>query len=290
MPNSPVVPTIRRRLGSALCKLRNDAGLTLDGAAAAMGWKAPKMSKVENAAAGIRPIEVTDLLKVYGETNPEVFTALENLARDAGKKGWWQTCSGVIAPAYADYLSLEFDAERVCEWSPTLVPGLLQSAAHAREVIAASAVTRTPEEVAALAEVRMARQAVLSQPDGTGPLHVWAVISEAILHQRFAVRPAAMREQLRRLLDVADMPNVTLQIMPLDATPHPGVAGGFTVVNFPGPMPDVVLVESLRGNSYVEDSEDVCVFVGTFERIVAAALPVDGSLALINRIKEGSPR
>lgn len=291
MPNSPVVPTIRRRrLGSALRKLRNDAGLTLDGAAAAMGWKAPKMSKVENAAAGIRPAEVTDLLKAYGVTNPEVFTALENLARDAGKKGWWQTYSGVVAPAYADYLSLESDAERICEWSPTLVPGLLQSAAYAREMIAASAVTRTPEEVAALAEVRMARQAVLSRPDGTGPLHVWAVISEAVLHQRFAVRPATMREQLHRLLDVAEMPNVTLQIMPLGATPHPGVAGGFTRVEFPGPMPDVVLVENLRGNSYVEGSEDVRVFAGAFERIVAAALPVDDSLALIKRIEEGSPK
>ncbi|MFC5724117.1 helix-turn-helix domain-containing protein [Streptomyces gamaensis] len=289
MPNSPVVPTIRRRrLGSALRKLRNDAGLTLDGAAAAMGWKAPKMSKVENAAAGIRPAEVTDLLKAYGVTSPEVFTALENLAKDAGKKGWWQTYSGIMSPSYADYLSLESDAERVCEWSPTLVPGLLQCASYAREMIAASAVTRTPEEVAALAEVRMARQAVLTRPQG--PLQVWAVIAEAVLHQRFAVRPATMREQLRRLLDVAELPNVTLQVMPLDATPHPGVVGGFTVVNFPGPMPDLVTVENLRGNSYVEGVEDVRIFSGSFERIVAAALPVDDSLALITRVEEGSPK
>lgn len=264
--------------------------MTLDDAAAAMGWKAPKMSKVENAAAGIRPGEVTDLLKAYGATDPEVFTALENLARDAGKKGWWQTYTGVVAPSYADYLSLESDAERICEWTPTLIPGLLQSAAYAREMIAASAVTRTPEEVAALAEVRMARQAVLSRPGGNGPLNVWAVISEAVLHQRFAVRPATMREQLRRLLDVADMPNITLQIMPLDATPHPGVAGGFTVVNFPGLIPDLVAVENLRGNSYVEGVENMKVFASAFEHIVAAALPVDDSLALIKRIEEGSPK
>jgi hypothetical protein len=85
----------------------------------------------------------------------------------------------------------------------------LQTAAYARESIAANAITRTPEEVAALAEVRQARQAVITRPDG--PLKLWAVIHEAALHQRFALRPTTMREQLQRLLDVADMPHVTLQ-------------------------------------------------------------------------------
>ncbi|MFF3331182.1 Scr1 family TA system antitoxin-like transcriptional regulator [Streptomyces sp. NPDC002888] len=76
------------------------------------------------------------------------------------------------------------------------------------------------------AEVRQARQSVLTRPDG--PLKVWAVIHEAALHQRFALRPTTMREQLQRLLDVADMPHVTLQVMPSDATPHPGNVGGFS--------------------------------------------------------------
>jgi hypothetical protein len=78
----------------------------------------------------------------------------------------------------------------------------------------------------------MARQAVLTRPDG--PLKFWAVLHEAVLHQGFAVRPDTMRDQLRRLLDVVELPNVTLQIMPLAATPHPGGAGGFNLVGSPG--------------------------------------------------------
>ncbi|MDJ0340783.1 helix-turn-helix transcriptional regulator [Streptomyces sp. H10-C2] len=287
MPNVRPVPTVRRRrLGEALRRYRNAAGLTLDSAAEAVGWIGPKLSRIETANGHIRPGEVVNLLKVYGVKDPEVATALEGLAKDARKQGWWQTYSGVVAPAYADYISLESDAGSVREFAPLVIPGLLQTAAYAREIIAANATTRAPEEVAALAEVRQARQAVLTRP--AGPLKIWAVIHEAVLHQGFAVRPNTMREQLRRLLDVSEMPNVTLQIMPLDATPHPGGAGGFSLVGFPGPMPDVVLLENLIGASYVEGIDEVQTFADAFERIVAAALPTDDSLALIARMEERS--
>jgi hypothetical protein len=279
------VPTVRRRrLGQALRQYRNAAGLSLDTAARAMEWIGPKLSRIETANGYIRPTEVAPLLKAYGVVDPEVVSALEALAKDARKQGWWQTYTGILSPSYADYISLESDADSIREFSPLLIPGLLQSAAYARESIGANAITRTAEEVAALAEVRQARQAVLTRPGG--PLKLWAVIHEAALRQRFALRPATMREQLRRLLDAAEMPNVTIQVMPLDATPHPGNVGGFGLVGFPSPMPDVVLLENLIGSSYVEGVDDVRTFADAFERIVAAALPTDDSLALIARIEE----
>ncbi|MDF9816388.1 helix-turn-helix transcriptional regulator [Streptomyces sp. SPB162] len=288
MPNSPLVPTVRRRrLGATLKRLRNDAGLTLDEAAAAMGWKGPKLSKIENAAQAIRPAEVGSLLQVYGVGDGDVHTALENLARDAGKRGWWQTYSGIVAPAYADYISLESDADQICEWAPLVVPGLLQTAAYARENIAGITTSRTPDDIAALAEVRLARQSVLTRPGN--PLELWAIIHEAALHQRFVVRPATMREQLRRLLDVSEMPNVTIQLMPSDCTAHPGVVGGFSIVSFPGPIPDVVLLENLSGAAYVEGDEAVP-FTKAFERIRATALPVEDSLARIAQMEEGHRR
>ncbi|MFI0576815.1 helix-turn-helix domain-containing protein [Streptomyces tendae] len=289
MPNVRPVPTVRRRrLGEALRRYRNATGLSLDAASAELGWLGPKLSRIETANGHIRPAEVAPLLRVYGVTDPDVVSALEGLAKDARKQGWWQTYSGVVAPAYADYISLESDAESLRIWSPLLVPGLLQTAGYAREAVSANATTRTPEEVAALSEVRMARQAVLTRP--AGPLKFWAVLQEAVLYQRFAVRPDTMRDQLRRLLDVAELPNVTLQIMPLAATPHPGGAGGFNLVGFPGPMPDVVLLENLIGATYVEGVDEVQVFADAFERIVAAALPVDDSMALITRMEEESRR
>ncbi|WP_221355069.1 helix-turn-helix domain-containing protein [Streptomyces beigongshangae] len=285
MPNSPLVPTVRRRrLGAALRRLRNDAGMTLDDAAATMKWKGPKLSKIESANQAIRPGDVSALLKAYGIDDPELRTALENLARDAGKKGWWQTYSGIVSPSYADYISLESDAESICTWSPLVIPGLLQTAAYARETIAGVTTFRTPEEVAALAEVRFARQSVLTRPGA--PLELWAIIHEAALLQRFAVRPATMRDQLRRLLDTADMPNVTIQLMPLDCTTHPGMLGGFSLASFPRPVPVVVLLENLSGAAYVE-GDDAAPFAKAFERIRATALSVEDSLARITHMEEG---
>ncbi len=73
----------------------------------------------------------------------------------------------------------------------------------------------------------------------------------------------------------------------LDATPHPGGAGGFNLIGFPGLPPGVVQVENLLGSSYVEEADGVRIFADAFERIVAAALSTDDSLALIARMEEG---
>ncbi|MET9195308.1 helix-turn-helix transcriptional regulator [Streptomyces olivaceus] len=285
MPNSPMVPTVRRRrLGATLRRFRNEAGLSLDQAAEAMAWNGPKVSKIENAVQGIKPGDLSALLKVYGVTDPDVCAALETLRCDSTKKGWWQVYSGIVQPAYADYISLETDAEEVCAWTPLLVPGLLQTAAYARETITGITTTRTPEEVAALAEVRMARQSVLTRP-GT-PLAVWAIIHEAALHQRFAARPATMREQLRKLLDASDLPNVTVQIMPLSSTAHPGLEGGFSLTKFRPPLPEVVLLENAGSATYVE-GEDASPFERAYERIRATALSVEDSLVRIAELEEG---
>ncbi|WTX01100.1 helix-turn-helix domain-containing protein (plasmid) [Streptomycetaceae bacterium NBC_01309] len=291
MPTVPLLPTVRRRrLGGLLRRLRtetpseNGRGMSLDAAAAAMGWDPSKLSRIENAKAHIRPPDIARLLGLYRVTDDVVVAALEGLAKDASKTGWWQTYSGIVAPGYADYIALESDALQVRAYAPLLVPGLLQTAAYARETIAANAITRTPEEVVALAEVRQARQAVLSRP--ARPLKLWAVIEEAVLHRRFPDRPHLMRDQLQRLIDASEMPGVTIQVMPLDATPHPGGAGAFDLVSFPAPMPAVVQFENLKGTTYVEGTDDIELYDDAFDRIVAAALPVGDSLTLVNRMKE----
>jgi hypothetical protein len=117
-------------------------------------------------------------------------------------------------------------------------------------------------------------------------LKVWAVIHEAGLHQRFASQPSLMREQLRHLMDMADLPNITIQIMPLASTPHPGMLGIFEVVRFPDPWATVVLLENLRGGHFVEGTDDVQWFEDSFERVVAAALSVDDSRELIKNLLE----
>ncbi|MGI5337677.1 helix-turn-helix domain-containing protein [Streptomyces sp. CA-181903] len=287
MPNQPAQPTLRRRrLGEALRSFRKSAHMSLDQAAEVMGWDRTKLSKIENAKAHIKPVEAAKLLGVYGVDAPDVLMAIEGLARDAGKRGWWTTYGDVVAADYKDYLSLESDADSTRIYSPNLIPGLLQTGTYAREIIAATAFNRAPDEVNALAEVRKARQAVLTARHGRQPLSFWAVIHEAVLHQRFASQPNLMRDQLRHLLEISDLPNVTVQIMPMSMPPNPGMMGLFEVVRFPHPWPTVINLENLQGGYFVEGTDDVEVFETAFERILATALPVDDSREIIKKIME----
>ncbi|BBA96884.1 putative DNA-binding protein [Actinacidiphila reveromycinica] len=288
MPNVRAVPTLRRRrLGNALRAYRLAASLSGEVAGAAMGWDESKISRIENARARMPPGDVAALLKAYGVEDVDAVAALESLARDAGKQGWWQTYGDVVPLSYTDYLTLESDAESVHVYTPSLIPGLLQTGAYAREIIAATAITRTAAEVTALAEVRKTRQAILTTR-AEGPLKLWAVIHEAALGLRSASQPTLMKDQLRHLLDMTELPNVTIQVMDLHATAHPGMLGLFEVVRFPAPWPTVVNLENLRGGSFVEGTDDVKAFENAFERVVASALSVDDSRAKIKDIMEGT--
>ncbi|WP_329453593.1 helix-turn-helix domain-containing protein (plasmid) [Streptomyces sp. NBC_01724] len=287
MPTVPLVPTVRRRqLGGLVRQYRKSAGMSGEAVAVAMRWDPGKISRIENAKGQLNPKDVPRLLGCMGVEDAAAVAVMEALARDAGKTGWWQTYSGVMAPSYADLISLERDAHSVSEWSPLLIPGLLQTSAYAREAISSHALTRTADEVAALAEVRVTRQSVLTTRPERPPLKLRAVISESVLHQRFAVQPELMQEQVALLIARSRLPNVTIQVMPLNSTPHPGGAGAFSLFGFPHPMPDVVQIENLKGSNYAEGGEDVTLFDDAFNLIVGSALSVDDSLALLKKMEK----
>ncbi|MFD7894285.1 helix-turn-helix domain-containing protein [Streptomyces sp. NPDC059743] len=269
-------PTVRRRrLGLELKRLRDKAELTLDDVVAHSGFSASKVSRIESATRGARPTDVERLLDIYGVEDSDVVAFLLVLARDGGKRGWWQTYD--LSPVYADLISLEADATSVSTFEPLLVPGLLQTAAYARAAVGAIMMNATAEEITPRVEVRLARQSVLSRPR---PLKLRAIIHEAALSAR-TPDAGVMRDQLQRLLDVATYPHVRIQVLPLDAELHPGTAGGFTVLGFGQPGLDVVLLEHLESSLYIEQLEGVERYVEAYERLTASALPFDQSLSLI---------
>ncbi|ARF73064.1 hypothetical protein B7C62_12900 [Kitasatospora albolonga] len=274
-------PTVRRRrLGSGLRRLREDAKLTLEEVESRTGLSASKVSRLESATRGARPVDVEVLMNAYGLVDSEVRAFLLTLARDGGKRGWWQSYD--LVPVYADLIGLESDASSVNSYEPLLIPGLLQTAAYARAVIGAISMTAPPEEIAPLVEVRMARQSVLTRPK---PLRLRAIIHEAALTAR-APGHGVMRDQLQRLLDVAEYPHVTIQVLPADAELHPGTAGGFTILSFGQPGLDVTLLEHLDSSLYIEEPADVARYSEAYERLTATALPFEKSLSLIASKKE----
>jgi transcriptional regulator with XRE-family HTH domain len=266
-------------LASELRRLRERTQLTLEEVAEQLDWSATKLSRIETCRVGVALKDVGRLLDFYA-IDASKREELIDLARDSRKKGWWQAYDD-LPTEYATYIGLEAETSSMRSFAATIIPGLLQTEDYARAVIRAALVMSPPGEIERRVEVRMARQALLIRDD---PLGLWAVLDEATI--RRAVGDAAiMRSQLGRLLEATDMPNVTVQVLPFAVGAHTATGGAFHILEFPGQNDmDVVFVENLAGNLYVERETDVYRYTVAFDHLRAKALDPDDSRRFIAKV------
>ncbi|WP_245646747.1 helix-turn-helix domain-containing protein [Microtetraspora niveoalba] len=273
-------PTVRRRrLGQELRRLRERAELTGDQVAAQLGWSAAKVSRIETAKTSPRKADVEALLETY-EVDSGQRQELLDLHQDAARKGWWEDYQSSLPHEYTTLLGLEVEATFARNWEPQVVPGLLQTEDYALEVVkAVQPITRFAQGgVRSRVEARMARQQIILREDE--PLTLWVVLDESVLLRGFG-GGAVMRGQLGRLLTVSRLPNIRIQVLPLDAG-HPVNTGSFLHLKFPE-FHDVVYLESLFGARFVEEEETVYGYEIAFDRLQAEALDVDASRELIRK-------
>jgi transcriptional regulator with XRE-family HTH domain len=273
-------PTIRRRrLASELRRLREAADLTIDEVGEKLECSASKVSRIETGHVGVTPRDARDMLELYGLTGDER-DALVQLAREARKPGWWHAYKEVFT---GTFVGLEADASSLRAFQALLVPGLLQTETYARAVIRAMRPDSDEAEIERRVAARTARQELLSDPN---PPAYWAVIDEAVLH-RSVGGPSVMAEQAARLLELGQLPHVTIQVVPFTAGAHPGMEGPFLILGFPEQAdPEVVYVDSTSGGFFLELPPDVRRYSLMFDHLRAAALKPDDSLALIAEAAE----
>jgi len=148
------------------------------------------------------------------------------------------------------------------------VHGLMQTEDYARAVILIANAHASAAEVDRRVSVRMRRQRLLTQPDAPG---LWAVLDEAAL-RRPPDGPKVMRAQLEHLLQLTELPNVTLQIVPFQAGPHAAAGGPFTILRFPDPdLPDLVYLEQLNSALYLDQPADVMDYVTVMDQLCVQA-------------------
>ncbi|MFF4158466.1 helix-turn-helix domain-containing protein [Streptomyces sp. NPDC001678] len=280
-------PTVRRRrLGTKLRALRDGLGLTLEDVAARADGRitVAKLSRLETARTPAKPVDVKMLLALYG-VDDELCAALIALANEGSARGWWHSYRGVLSPVYEDLISLEAEAASVRSWQMGAIPGLLQTAEYAREIISSTATSAAVKgKVDALVEVRLARQSILTSRER--PLDLRVVIGESALHTKCR-EDGVMHDQLTRLLTVSRRPNITIQVLPAGVPPHVGQMGSFSLLGFADHSDlDVVHIESLTSGLYVEDGQEVAVYQGAFERLSAAALAPEVSAERIAEIRK----
>jgi transcriptional regulator with XRE-family HTH domain len=272
-------PTVRRRrLGSELRRLREAAGLTLEHAAEALECSVSKVSRMETARVLIRTRDVRDLLDLYGLPDGTERDALLTLARDARQQGWWHSAhSGAVPSWFEVYVELEADASAIGSYEPQFVPGLLQTADYSRAVFA-QGIGVSPEDVENSVALRLDRQRRLG---AAGAPALWFVVDEAVL-RRPVGGVGVMRGQLDRLLASADLPHVTLQVLPFSAGAYAGMGPAFAMLTFPDPAdPTVVYVEQLFSGLYLEKAEEIERYTLALNHLQAAALGPEDSIALV---------
>ncbi|WNV89630.1 helix-turn-helix transcriptional regulator [Umezawaea sp. Da 62-37] len=269
-------PTLRkRRLVGELRRLREVAGLTIEEVGDRLECSASKISRIETGRVGVTPRDVRDMLTAYG-TDDALLEELVQLAREARRKGWWDEY-GDIAPGR--YIGFEADAESVRTYQGLMIPGLLQCVEYTRALIGEVMPEASPGEVDRRVALRNARQALLHEED---PLRLDVVIDEAAL-RRLVGGPEVLRAQLRRLLEVAVLPNITLQVVPFASGGHAAMDGPFVILSFPERHdPDVVYIESTRSGVYLEQPADVQRYSDIFGRLSDAALDPDDSARLLD--------
>ena len=275
-------PTVLRRLlGAQLRRLREDRRITLEDAGEVIRASGSKMSRLETGRVGFKDRDIADLLTFYEVSDEQQRAALHQLARGASSHGWWHDYSDVMPAWFESYVGLEEAAVSIRTYEIQFVPGLLQTEDYARAVTLLGHDGEPSEEIEQRVALRMGRQALLTGPQ---PTHLWAVLDEAVL-RRPAGRPGVMRRQLQQILQAAERPNVTIQVIPFSAGAHAAAGGPFSILRFAErDLPDVVYLEQLTSALYLDKRETVDHYMAVMERLCLEATPAAATAKIINAI------
>jgi transcriptional regulator with XRE-family HTH domain len=278
----PYTPTVRgRQLARELRHLREESGMTGEQVAAKMSWEQSKISRMETAKMRITSGEVMELCETYGVESSKR-EQLVLLARSARQRDWWREYSDKVKKGFIDFLAFEAEARTSCGYEAQVIPGILQCAEYARAILL-GAEPQPNDKVDAGVAVRLARQQRVTESDN--PLHVWAVIDEAVLH-RVVGRPEVMVKQLEHLLYLGELGNVSIQVLPYQAGIHAAIDGPFVLLTFDG-YPDLLYIEHLVGCVYLEKPVETDRGRLIFDHLRSAACNTGDSAALIHaKMKE----
>jgi transcriptional regulator with XRE-family HTH domain len=273
-------PTLRRRrLGAELKRCRERAGMTQEQVSRNFEWHAAKVTRIETARVTVTPRDVKDLLLLYGVTDEEYREALMALARTSRERTWWTDYRDVMRAG--NFVGLEAEASWARVWEPVLLPGLLQTEGYMRALMRTGRRTDPAESLDRRVELRLRRQHRLT---AERPLQFWAVVDESAV-RRLVGGKDVMREQLQRLLDIGQLPNVNIQILPFDAGEHQFLGGSAALLEFPEiAHSDVVYLEGLAGDYYEEQPAEVARYRDEFERLTLKALDVNSSANMIKML------
>jgi len=236
-----------------------------------------KISRMETGQRGVNQRDVRDLCRIYGVTDDRTVSELMALAREARMPGLRQEY-GDLGGNLNTYLDFEDAATSISEFQTAFIPSLLQTEDYARALIRGMRPLISPEMLDRRVDARIKRQSRLMASD---PPTYWALMDEAALLRRVG-NAETMRAQLDRVLELGDLPRVTVQVIPFRGGAYMCSDNPFVFLRTRDPTaPRVVYLELLTRGEYLEKPEELAVYEEAIDRIRAAALSPGESLERI---------
>lgn len=266
---------LKRRLGEELRRLRNLAEVTVPQTAAELGSSEAKVRHMENGRNVPSKPDLTVMIALYGATKDR-HRELEELRLAAGRRGWW---SSYRLPTWLhNLLGMEADARLIRTFELELIPGLLQTASYAREVHNFGPIPMDGTDIDRGVSARLKRQERLTSEN---PLELHTVISEAAFHR---IRDKELTsEQCRHLLRMAELPNVTILVLPFSKGLHPSPSGSFVLLDFPPNVSTPVgYLEYAYGGQLEHDPKIVARLSNVYNKLVIQSLSAEDSSVFID--------
>ena len=270
----------KRRLGSFLAGLRDEAGKSASDAAREIRASDATVSRYESGH--VLPVwpTVRAFLDFYSASAKDREKAAR-LWDDAKHEPPPVRLPAGTPKAFRRLVSAEREAETALAIELNVVPGLLQTRNYALALFrAAHRFNETDAQAEGLASSRLIRQQRLFGPH---PPRLHVLLDEAAIQRRVG-GAEVMREQLEHLLDVAELPHITVQVIPFEAGAYGTMSGSCMIIAYPQPdeTPGVYL-EYPAGGSWVDNEEDVRRFTATFDDVAELALSPADTADLIRR-------
>ena len=196
--------------------------------------------------------------------------------------GWWESYREVLPSGLLDLAELEHHATAVRTAYTSHMPGLLQTADHAREIFRHVIPAPTPPEVEHRVSHRVKRQGVLY---GANPTPYRTVVHEAALRMRVGGRDVA-RTQLRHLIDMSERDHITVRVLPFDVGAFPGSGQSINYLHGPVPQLDTAQLDQFHGPVLLDAEAHLEKYRRLLDTVEATALTPEKSRDLILAITQ----
>ncbi|MGW4407158.1 helix-turn-helix domain-containing protein [Nonomuraea sp. NPDC004702] len=258
-----------QRFGKELARTRREHDLTQVVLGRRLGCSSSLIAHIEKGDRTPKPDFAAGCDQVFA-TGDRFARLCRSITSPSGP-GWYLRWTDEIEPA----------ATVLRSWDPLLIPGLLQTEDYARAVFRGDLAGTSEQDVDDGVNARMRRQLIL---DADTPPTLWILLDEMVLRRPLGTRQV-MAAQLDHLVEIANRPYATVQLVPFETPCTAGLLSSFIIAELPD-APTAVSVDSAGRGEVSASYEVVAPIWKRYDRIRAEAYRPGQSLEMIEEARD----